>query len=54
MTVAEKQAWVNEQRDKIVGRFSGDNTSREPLHTVSFIRKISTDSFPLTAISDSW
>lgn len=35
MTVAEKQAWVNEQRDKIVGRFSGDKDSREPLHTVS-------------------
>lgn len=35
MTVAEKQAWVNDQRDKIVGRFSGDKTSREALHCVS-------------------
>lgn len=35
MTVAEKQAWVNDQRDKIVGRFSGDKTHREALHCVS-------------------
>lgn len=42
MTVAEKQAWVNDQRDKIVGRFSGDKTSREALHCVS-----STPSFTL-------
>lgn len=35
LTVAEKQAWVDQQRDKIVGRFSGDKNSRESLHCVS-------------------
>lgn len=54
MTVAEKQAWVNEQRDKIVSRFSGDKTSREPLHTVSLTRELFIAPFSLTAISDSW
>ncbi|KAJ3460068.1 hypothetical protein MRS44_010935 [Fusarium solani] len=31
MTVAEKQAWIDKQREKIVGRFSGDKASRESL-----------------------
>ncbi|EEU36787.1 uncharacterized protein NECHADRAFT_80973 [Fusarium vanettenii 77-13-4] len=31
MTVAEKQAWVDKQREKIVDRFSGNKTSRESL-----------------------
>lgn len=34
MSVAEKQAWVDGQRDMIVARFSGDKTSREALHCV--------------------
>lgn len=48
MTVAEKQAWVNEQRDKIIRRFSGDKNSREPLHTVSSTRELSIAPFSLT------
>lgn len=54
MTVAEKQVWVNEQRDKIVGRFSGDKTSREPLHTVSSTGTSASNAFILTAIFHSW
>ncbi|KAF4964440.1 hypothetical protein FSARC_7626 [Fusarium sarcochroum] len=32
MTVTEKQAWVDRQRQHITSRFSGDKTSRGPLH----------------------
>lgn len=35
MSMAEKQVWVDDQRDKIVARFSGDKNSRGPLHCVS-------------------
>lgn len=35
MSVEEKQAWVDDQRDKIVARFSGDKNSRSSLHCVS-------------------
>lgn len=55
MTVAEKQAWVNDQRDKIVGRFSGDKTSREALHCVSFYTLVSIcGGMSLTVFLPSW
>lgn len=54
MTVAEKQAWVNEQRDKIVGRFSGDKASREPLHTVSTTRISASSAICSNSFFHSW
>ncbi|KAL6404546.1 C6 transcription factor [Ilyonectria robusta] len=36
MTILEKEAWVDKQREKITSRFSGDKASREPLYCVSY------------------
>ncbi|KAJ3516105.1 hypothetical protein NM208_g14889 [Fusarium decemcellulare] len=42
MAVAEKQLWVDNQRQQIMSRFSGDKNSREPLHCLvtSFVGTI--------------
>ncbi|KAM5369658.1 hypothetical protein ACJZ2D_008917 [Fusarium nematophilum] len=42
MTIAEKEAWVDKQRQEITRRFSGDRASREPLYclTSAFIGAI--------------